>query len=154
MKTKDVVLPSAAEIMNPRVEAFSPETEIAAAVETLLRRGYSGAPVVDGEGRPVGVLSEHDCIRVLAASLYEGWPTGTVADHMSKANETIDLHADLLSVANTFARGQHRRLPVVCEGKLVGLITRRDLMRALDRLRQSQAHHHEPTTYELIQARR
>ena len=97
MKTKDVQLPTASDIMITRVEAFAPETEIAAAVETLLGRGYSGAPVVDAQGRPLGVLSEHDCVRVLASALYEGWPTGTVADHMTKGCETIDEHADLLA---------------------------------------------------------
>lgn len=154
MKTKDVQLPTASDIMITRVEAFAPETEIAAAVETLLGRGYSGAPVVDAQGRPLGVLSEHDCVRVLASALYEGWPTGTVADHMTKGCETIDEHADLLAVAQRFAAGQHRRMVVVREGKLVGLVTRRDLMRALDRLRQRNEAHHAPTTYELIQAHR
>ncbi len=154
MKTKDVDLPTAADIMISRVEAFSPETEIAAAVETLLSRGYSGAPVVDERGRPIGVLSEHDCVRVLASSLYEGWPTGTVADHMTKGAESVEEHADLLSVAQRFAEGHHRRLLVVREGKLTGLITRRDLMRTLDRMRQRAASSATPGTYELIQARR
>ncbi|MFV8755184.1 CBS domain-containing protein [Nannocystaceae bacterium ST9] len=154
MKTKDVELPTAADIMISRVEAFPPDTEIAAAIETLLGRGYSGAPVVDGQGRPIGVLSEHDCVRVLASSLYEGWPTGTVADHMTKSIDTVEEHTDLLALAQRFAQGLHRRLLVVREGKLSGLITRRDLMRALDRVRQKTDTQREPSTYELIQAHR
>jgi CBS domain-containing protein len=154
MKTKDVELPSAADIMVARVEAFSPETEIADAVETLLSRGYSGAPVVDDRGRPIGVLSEHDCARVLAYSIYEGWPTGTVADHMTKTTDAVEERTDLLALAQRFAEGRHRRLLVVREGKLVGLITRRDLLRSLDRVRQRMDTQREPNTYELIQARR
>lgn len=154
MKTKDVQLPTASDIMITRVEAFSPTTEISAAVETLLGRGYSGAPVVDAQGHPLGVLSEHDCVRVLASALYEGWPTGSVADHMTKGCETVEEHADLLAVAQRFAAGHHRRILVVREGKLVGLVTRRDLMRALDRMRKQAEAHHTPNTYELIQAHR
>jgi CBS domain-containing protein len=154
MKTKDVDLPTAADIMVSRVEAFPPNTDIADAIGTLLSRGYSGAPVVDDKGRPIGVLSEHDCARVLAVSIYEGWPTGTVADHMTKPIDTVELHTDLLALASRFSEGRHRRLLVVDEGKLVGLITRRDLVRALDRVRQRMDHHREPNTYELIEARR
>lgn len=154
MKPKHVELPTAADIMFSRVEAFSPDTEIAHAVETLLARGYSGAPVVDEHGRPIGVLSEHDCVRVLATSIYEGWPTGTVADHMTKSSDAVEEQTDLLAVAQRFAEGRHRRLLVVREGKLVGMITRRDLLRSLDRLRQRVDAQPTPNTYELIQAHR
>lgn len=154
MKTKDVEIPTVDTIMKRRVEAFSPELDIATAIDKLLRRGYSGAPVVDGEGKLVGVLSEHDCIRVLAEALYEDWPTGTVADHMSATPETVEASDDLLAVAQTFTEHQLRRLPVVHEGKLVGLVTRRDLMRGLDELLRARGKHDRPTAYELIQAQR
>lgn len=154
MKTKDVELPTAGDIMNSRVEALSPTTTIADAVDTLLTRGYSGAPVVDNDGRPLGVLSEHDCVRVLANSLYDDWPTGTVADYMTEMPEVVEEHADLIALAQHFAEGRHRRLLVVRQGKLVGLITRHDLLRALDRLRQRITTNPEPKTYELIQAHR
>jgi CBS domain-containing protein len=154
MKTKDVELPTAAEIMLTRVEAFSPNVNIVDAVETLLSRGYSGAPVVDDQGRPIGVLSEHDCVRVLVNSLYDNEPTGTVADYMTTPVETIDEHTDLLTVAQRFAQGHHRRLLVVRDGALSGLITRRDLMRALDRMRSRREARHTQGAYELIAIRR
>lgn len=154
MKTKDVELPTAGDVMVSRVAALSPDTTIADAVDTLVARGYSGAPVVDRDGRPLGVLSEHDCVRVLAHSLYEDWPTGTVADHMTETPEMVEEHADLLAIAQRFAEGRHRRLLVVRQGKLVGLITRHDLMVALDRLRRGAIESPAATTYELIQARR
>jgi CBS domain-containing protein len=154
MKTKDVELPTAADIMNAHVAAFPPDAEIEDAITTLLRRGYSGAPVIDAQGRPIGVLSEHDCVRVLAASLYDGGPTGTVADHMTKPIETVEQHTDILALAQRFAQGQHRRLLVVRKGALCGLITRRDLLRGLDRLRQRIETRPTQTAYELIQTRR
>ena len=154
MKTKDISLPTAADIMVTRVEAFTPDVEIADASEKLLARGYSGAPVVDAQGRPIGILSEHDCARVLANSLYEGAPTGTVADHMTTPAEAIDEHTDLLAIAQKFSQGRHRRLLVVRNGMLSGLITRRDVLRSLDRMRRHNETEHRQTTYELIAAHR
>jgi CBS domain-containing protein len=154
MNTKDVELPTAADIMITRVEALAPGVSIADAVETLLSRGYSGAPVVDERGRPIGVLSEHDCVRVLVNSLYDNAPTGTVSDYMTKPVETIEEHADLLTVAQRFAQGNHRRLVVVRDGALTGLITRRDLLRALDGIRSRLEARHPRGAYELIAIRR
>ena len=150
MKTKDVSLPTAAEIMVTRVVTFTPDVEIAEAIEKLLEHGYSGAPVVDARGHLLGVLSEHDCARVLANSLYEGAPTGTVAEHMTKTVEAIEEHTDLFTIAQRFAQGRHRRILVAREGMLRGLITRRDLLRELDRVRRQNETEHRPTTYELI----
>ena len=144
-------LPKAEDFMKTRVECLSPDTGIDVAVHTLLRRGYSGAPVVDGDGKLIGVISEHDCINVLADALYEGWPSGKVADHMATDVESVSLHDDLLSIASRFHTGKHRRLPVVEGGRVVGLITRSDLVRELDKLIAPPKH---VSTYDMIQARR
>lgn len=152
MDTSELVLPTAGEIMNHNVESFRADMPVGQAIEILLRRGFSGAPVVDEARCPIGVLSEHDCLRALADSLYEGWPSGTVGDHMSKAVEFVDVDADVLVVTSTFTNGTHRRLPVVRNGRLVGLITRRDLMLGLDRLMRQLAEQRELSTYELIEA--
>ena len=144
-------LPKAEDFMNTRVECLSPDTGIDVAVHTLLRRGYSGAPVVDDDHRLLGVISEHDCIKVLADALYEGWPSGKVADHMATEVDTVSPHDDLLSIASRFSNGKHRRLPVVEDGRVVGLITRADLTRELDKLIAPPKH---VSTYDMIQARR
>ena len=151
----EVKVPSASEFMNDHVLSFSPSAEVSAAVQKLLRRGYSGAPVVDDDGRVVGVLSEVDCLRVLSEAAYEGWPTGTVGDSMTTRVETIAADSDVFGIAGKFMAGTHRRFPVVDgEGKLVGLVTRRDLMRALDRFRHEQERARLANTYELIEHRR
>ncbi len=138
------------DVVNTHVEALHAEAAIADAVQLLLRRGYSGAPVVDAQQRVVGVLSEFDCLRVLSEAAYEDWPAGTVQEHMTGATETVLATADIFAVAQRFAESQLRRLPVVdADGRLVGLITRRDLLRGLDALVQAR----QPralTTYELI----
>lgn len=143
----------AANIMNTRVETFSPNGNIRDAVETLLRRGYSGAPVCDDDGNCVGVLSEHDCIRVLTRAAYEDWPVGEVEDHMTKDLVSVDVNDDLFKMADLFASRKLRRLPVLDDGKLVGLVTRQDLLRALDADARESAAHHPASTYDLLRVR-
>lgn len=144
---------SAREIMNRRVEGLAPETPITAAVQTLMRRGYSGAPVLDGEGSLVGLLSEQECIRALAQSAYEGWPGGTVADHMRTDVIAVEPHEDVFSVATRFTKDGHRRVFVVEEGRLLGMIARRELMRALDEMSAEAGGSQRSDTYALIQIR-
>ncbi|HEX4872616.1 MAG TPA: CBS domain-containing protein, partial [Nevskiaceae bacterium] len=50
--------------MATRLVTFSPDMEVMAATHQLVKTGHSGAPVVDAEGRLVGMLSERDCLKV------------------------------------------------------------------------------------------
>jgi CBS domain-containing protein len=144
---------TASEIMNPRVEAFDPAMEISAAIHLLLRRGYSGAPVVDEQGGLLGELSERECVKLLCETVYEGVPTGRVADHMSKEVEIVAPTDDAFSVASRFASGRHRRTFVVQDDRLVGIITRRDLLRTLDSMRADLDRGERHDTYEMIDIR-
>jgi CBS domain-containing protein len=148
-------IPVARDFMNDHVLSFKGSAELDKAVTKLLRRGFSGAPVVDDDGKVIGILSERDCATVLAEAIWEGWPAGTVADNMSTDVETVGLTADVFAVSERFRKNVHRRLPVVDdEGRLVGLVTRRDLLRALDQFRHLQEQARLTNTYELIEARR
>jgi CBS domain-containing protein len=142
-------VPFARDFMRKKVFTFSPDEEIRDAVSKLLSHGYSGAPVVDGAGALVGVLSEWDCARVLSEAAYERWPTGTVKEHMTTDVELIAPTTDLFTVLGRFSEGGHRRFPVVEDGRLVGLVTRRDLLGAL--YQHARARHRPESTYELIE---
>ncbi len=146
-------LPTASEVMTRRVETIDADAPVQEAVRTLLTRGHSGAPVVDAGGAPIGVLSEHDGIRVLTEAIATGWPTGRARDHMTQQVETVRPGDDLLTLATRFAGGRHRRLVVVDGGRLVGLVTRRDLLRALDALEREQGRSRSPSTYEVMAER-
>jgi CBS domain-containing protein len=151
----EVVLPRARAFMNQHVLTFSPSDDIGEAVRMLLRKGYSGAPVVDADGKVVGVLSEADCMTVLSEAAYGGWPSGTVENHMQTELDAIGPDTDLFAAKARFSGARHRRLPVVADdGKLVGLITRRDVLRALDQFREMQEQARHASTYELIERRR
>ena len=150
-----VPVPLAREFMNDHVMSFQAHNELDRAVTKLLRRGYSGAPVVDESNHLVGILSEHDCAGALARAAYEGWSVGTVGDTMTRELETLPLDTDLFATADRFRTTAARRLPVVDQnGRLVGLVTRRDLLAALDRFRHRQEQARLMDTHDLIRGRR
>lgn len=120
------------------VFTLRPEQPVMEALEALLHRGYSGAPVVDGEGHLVGVLSEQDCLRVMAGAAFHAAPEGCIREHMTQRVETIAPDADLFDVVGMFQTGGHRRLPVIAGGRLVGIVARRDVLRALGTLRDAR----------------
>lgn len=146
-------LPAARDLMQRHLVTVSPDAPIEEAIRTLLAKGFAAAPVVDPDGRLVGIVSEHDCLRVLAEAIAEGWPSGRVRDHMTKALETVGPDDDLLSLAARFTSGRHRRLLVADQGRLVGLIARRDLMRSLEAIERDKSRPQAKTTYELLDER-
>ncbi|MBW2267411.1 MAG: CBS domain-containing protein [Deltaproteobacteria bacterium] len=146
-------IPTARDVMTRRVNTIPVTADLDAAVRMLLEHGHAGAPVVDSNGAPQGVLSEHDCIRVLVQAIADGWPPGRAADHMTSEIETVSPTDDVLSLATRFAEGKHRCLLVVEQGQLVGLISRHDLLRALESLEKHTAGGRQPTTYEVMEKR-
>jgi CBS domain-containing protein len=130
-----VEMPTADDLMTRTVVAIRPETTVAAAIRILVRHEISGAPVVDSEGRLVGLLSEHDCLRVTATGDYtqEDLPLGEpVSTLMSRPAHVVGPEAGIYSIAHVFLAHRIRRLPVVVGDRLVGLIARRDVLRGLN----------------------
>jgi len=147
-------IPSAREIMQTKLQTIRSDAEIEDAVRLLLAKGHSGAPIVDDAGRLLGVLSEYDCIRILTQAVAEGWPDGRVEHQMTTEVESVPPSEDIFSLSARFMRGRHRRLVVVENEKAIGLISRRDLLRALIAMEREIDRSHPQTTYELIEARR
>jgi CBS domain-containing protein len=117
--------------MDRNVATLSPETKIMDAIGFLLKKYVTGAPVVDKSGLLVGILTEKDCLRLAAAGVDGDLPRGTVADFMTPNPETIPPNMDVYFVAGLFLKRQFRRFPVVEDGKLVGAITRFDILRVI-----------------------
>jgi len=127
----------AQDYMATRLISFGPETLIPDAIRALQEYGISGAPVVDAEGNLVGMLSELDCIRAVMEQTGQSDETGVegrVADYMTGNPDRVAHDTDLTEVAHLFMQQGRRRLPVVREGKLVGQISRRDILRAVEEL--------------------
>ncbi|WP_373503687.1 CBS domain-containing protein [Aestuariivirga sp.] len=123
--------PRIRDYMASKVVTLSPDMEILRAMELLLEMKFSGAPVVDESGRLVGVLSKKDCLKAaLNASYHQQWG-GNVADYMSMSVETLDANLDLVAAAEQFLASHYRRFPVMEDGRMIGQISRADLLRAL-----------------------
>ena len=117
--------------MTAKVLAVPPHTEIMQVVQLMIEKDVSGVLVVDADGGLMGVVTERDCISVAAsAGYYDEWG-GPVSEFMSVPVQTVAPDDNLIDVAVRMAASPHRRFPVVADGQLVGLISRRDVLRAL-----------------------
>ena len=117
--------------MTTDVATLKPGMEINRAVHFLIARNISGAPVLDRHGSLVGILTERDCMRVVMLADYHGMPTGLVKDFMSVKPVSVEPGQSILDLAERFIEGRYHRYPVVDNGRLVGIISRRDVMRAM-----------------------
>ncbi len=118
------------EFMVTQVVTLAPEMDICAAMRLLLHHRISGAPVVDAERHVVGILSEKDCLRVFANEAYFQEAVARVSDYMSTNVITVGPGDELFQVAGLLLENTIRRLPVVEGGKLVGQISRHDVLMA------------------------
>ena len=122
------------EFMAKELITFQSDTLIETAMETFLTNKISGAPVLDDKGNLVGVLSEKDCMRTLFEATYYNNLGGFVKEYMSTDLTTINIHDTLSNVTDQFIKSRFRRFPVMEGEKLVGQISRRDILRAIVKL--------------------
>jgi CBS domain-containing protein len=117
--------------MSTRLVTLDPDMDILRAVNTLITNVIAGAPVVDGSRRLVGILTERDCMRVAMQAEYHGMPGGPVRRYMTKDPQFVSPDESILHVAQLFIDGKYHRYPVVKNDRLVGMISRRDVMHAM-----------------------
>jgi len=118
---------------------FTPDMDVLDAVHTLVKHRIAGAPVVDDSGTLVGVLSELDCLKVtLTAGYHEHWG-GPVSEYMSTDTKTVDAEMSIIDLAQLFLDSGFRRYPVMQDNRLVGQISRRDVLRALEHIAHGEA---------------
>jgi signal-transduction protein with cAMP-binding, CBS, and nucleotidyltransferase domain len=115
------------------VTSFSPDTDIHVAREQLLSQRISGAPVLASDGRLVGILSERDMLSIYRR---DSGSVRVVSDVMTcDALLTVQLDELLTVAAQIFSNQPFRRLPVLEEGRVVGLLARRDVLRLIESIR-------------------
>ncbi|MBF0335262.1 MAG: CBS domain-containing protein [Alphaproteobacteria bacterium] len=148
----------AAEIMTREVATILPDTPLTVVADMLLRRRISGVPVVEKDGRLVGIVSEADLMwrveqgerrrswwatllagRPLAAADYIKTHGTRAADVMTAEVITIDEDTALDEVLDLFDKRRVKRVPVVRDGRVVGIVSRSDLLRALAGRRAPQS---------------
>jgi len=123
--------------MTRKLITFHPEEPVLKVMDTLIRKRISGGPVVNEKNELVGMISEGDCIMQISNSRYHNHPIQEVKvqDHMVTDVETIDGNMSVFDAADRFLASRRRRFPVIEEGKLVGQISQKDVLKAALKLK-------------------
>lgn len=110
---------------------FTSDTDLLDAVRVLVDRRISGAPVVDARGNLVGFLTERDFLRAALVAGYHGESGGCVGEYMSSDVQAVNADDSLIDVATRFIETKYRRYPVIEDNRVVGVVARRDVLRAV-----------------------
>ncbi len=121
----------ARDFMIDKPVTFSPDMPVMDAAQILAERRVSGAPVIDDQGNLVGILTERDCLRTVLSASYHSEPGGRVDEYMSHDVEVVDTNESLMDIATRFVETKYRRFPVMEKNRVVGLICRRDTLKAV-----------------------
>ena len=111
---------------------FKPDQSIESVMQALIKHRISGGPVVNDRNELVGIISEGDCIKQISESRYYNMPMQdqTIEKHMASNVETIDGNMNIFDAANKFLQSKRRRFPILENGKLVGQISQKDVLKA------------------------
>ena len=122
--------------MTRRLVTFRPDQTMDQVLNLLLARNISGGPVVDENNNLVGVISEGDCLKQVVKGKYNNVPTlsGYVREYMATDVKSVSPDLNIFEVAQMFLNMRIRRFPVIKNGKLVGQISQKDVMRAMIKL--------------------
>ncbi len=163
---------NAADVMTREVTTVEPEASLDDAVGLMLEKHISGLPVVDGSRRLVGILTEGDLLRRAelgtegyrvrwlellqpgrAAAGYVATHSRKVGDMMTRVVLTVDETTPLDEVVQLMERKRVKRLPVVAGDRLVGLVSRADLLKALaNRFPRTPTHAADPALRDQVLA--
>ena len=122
---------TARDIMTSTVVTAKEDMLVTNVMKLLLRWHISGLPVVDDDGMLLGIITEHD---VMNFALSGDAASTRASEVMTKQVETYSPDTLVAEIINRFAARRIRRVPVVEYGKVVGIISRRDIVREMDRI--------------------
>lgn len=114
------------DIMSPCSVVIRPDFRLTQAAKLLIGHHIDGAPVVDYDGSLVGFVSEFDLLDIVFDLSARD---ARVSEIMASDPPTISGSSPIVRLAQIFALFPCRRLPVVEDGKLLGIVSRRDLLK-------------------------
>jgi CBS domain-containing protein len=112
---------------------FTPDMSLTAALDKVIRSENFGGPVVDATGAVVGYVSEQDLLEKLIKVSYYCQDTHIVSDCMHKEVLSVSPELGIIELAEMMKVGKPKVYPVIEDGKLLGIITRRDVLRAVSK---------------------
>ncbi len=115
----------AKDIMTTEVVAVSKDADIYRAIRMMVENNVTGLPVIDKDRMLVGVVTEKDVLKLLYE--VEDRP-GKVEHYMTKAVVAFDQETEIGIVADGLATSHFRRVPILNHGRLVGIISRKDVI--------------------------
>ena len=152
-----VEVPTVRKCMKATQKTLNVNDDMRSAMQLLIGEQFQAVPIVDDDKQVVGILSEKDCLRTICRWANEQIAGGTVGDHMSPLVHTVKPDMDLLATAAEFITCNFVTLPVVENGRLVGTISRQDVLtgvrdwhqaqdQELERLHAAKSGHERPST--------
>ena len=119
------------------IVTFKPEQPIQEVIATIIEKKISGAPVLDDQNHLVGMISEKDCLRLIVDQAYHNMPAETrrVSDYMTPKVQTLSPKTNIVEAAMEFLNSPIRRFPIVENGRLVGQVSRRHILKAAQNLK-------------------
>ena len=123
---------TARDIMKTNVLAVAMEADIYEAIRIMVANNVTGLPVIDREGLLVGIVTEKDVLTLLYN--IEDHP-GQVADFMTPDVVAFAQDTDLVAIAESLCKNHFRRVPILDQGKLVGIVSRKDVIRHIKEAR-------------------
>tara|TARA_B110000259_G_scaffold95372_1_gene110374 strand:- start:4104 stop:4571 length:468 start_codon:yes stop_codon:yes gene_type:complete len=119
--------------MTKKLITFKPSDSLDHVINLLIKNKISGGPVVNDKNELIGIISEGDCMKHISDSKYYNMPMdsdNTVEKNMASEVETIDKNMNIFDAATKFISSKRRRFPIVENGKLIGQISQKDILKA------------------------
>ena len=117
------------DIMTRQVITVKPDMRIFDAMALLTKHAISGMPVVGDDSSLKGMLTEKDVLEILIKKDFNA--KDTVEDYMSRNVVSFGEGADAVDICKFFMKNTIRRVPIITEGKLVGIVSRRDIIKLI-----------------------
>ena len=117
------------DIMTTKVVHITQDTPVVDAIRLMVKNNITGVPVVEDDMTLLGILSEQDVLRLLHT--YEDEKSRTVYDFMTRPAVHFELDEPLLDVCFCLRDNSIRRVPVTSNNKVVGVISRSDILKCI-----------------------
>jgi CBS domain-containing protein len=132
---------AARDIMSAPGIVLRPEMNLFKAIPIMVKNNITGCPVTDSSARLLGILSELDCMKVLASDAFHADDYTSdilVGKYMTTDVLTVAPDVGIFRIANLFFEHTLRRIPVLEEDRLIGQISRREVLKGIQRMRNDR----------------